>query len=80
MSRYIWRYRTLEPNDRISRGTVMASYGNQHCLSQRALKQKGIFGKLIRLQPQSDELRWLTAGEIALAHFGFRETCDWASM
>ena len=27
MSRYIWRYRTLEPNGRISGGTVIATMG-----------------------------------------------------
>lgn len=66
MSRYIWKYRSLEPSNRISSGTVMASYGNQHGLSQKALRQEGIFGKLIRLHPQSEDLRWLTAAEIAL--------------
>ena len=67
MERYIARYRTLTPEDRVPGGTVMASYGNQHCLSERALKQKGIFGKLVKISPDAEDLRWLSAGEIALA-------------
>ena len=67
MERYITRYRTLTPEDRVPGGTVMASYGNQHCLSKRALKQKGIFGKLVKISPDAEDFRWLSAGEIALA-------------